>query len=71
MMDERIKNRSLHADHGGFERDASDRADTRRKREEKRKEALDDRLERGLEDTFPGSDAVAVTQPTARDKRER
>ncbi len=37
----------------------------------KRKQALDDRLDRGLEDSFPGSDPVAVTQPpaSARDKR--
>ena len=28
-----------------------------------RKKRLDDALERGLEDTFPGSDPVAVTQP--------
>jgi hypothetical protein len=27
------------------------------------KKALDDALELGLEETFPGSDAVAVTQP--------
>jgi hypothetical protein len=28
-----------------------------------RKKMLDEALDRGLEDTFPGSDAVAVTQP--------
>ena len=28
-----------------------------------RKKALDDKLERGLEETFPGSDPVAITQP--------
>jgi hypothetical protein len=28
-----------------------------------RRERLDDALERGLEDTFPGSDPVSVTQP--------
>jgi hypothetical protein len=28
-----------------------------------RKKALDEALDRGLEDTFPGSDPVAVTQP--------
>jgi len=27
------------------------------------KEALDEQLETGLEDSFPGSDPVAVTQP--------
>ena len=29
----------------------------------KRKKTLDEALDRGLEDTFPGSDPVAVTQP--------
>jgi hypothetical protein len=28
-----------------------------------REEGLDDELEEGLEETFPGSDAVSVTQP--------
>jgi hypothetical protein len=42
-------------------------------RTEKRKKTLDDKLEQGLEETFPGSDPVSITQPpaTARDKRER
>jgi hypothetical protein len=33
---------------------------------------LDETLEKGLEDTFPGSDPVAVTQPphSPRDKHE-
>jgi hypothetical protein len=35
----------------------------RHERELRYKKALDERLERGLEETFPGSDAVAVTQP--------
>jgi hypothetical protein len=35
----------------------------RKHREAARKKALDDALDRGLEDTFPGSDPVAVTQP--------
>jgi hypothetical protein len=41
-------------------------------RVEKRKKSLDDKLEQALEDTFPGSDPVSITQPppTARDKRE-
>jgi hypothetical protein len=36
-----------------------------------RKKRLDDALERGLEETFPGSDPVAVTQPphSPHDKR--
>lgn len=42
----------------------------RKERQEKRKKALDDALDRGLQDSFPGSDPVAVTQPppSARDK---
>jgi hypothetical protein len=41
-------------------------------RAEKRKKSLDDKLDQGLEETFPGSDPVSITQPppTARDKRE-
>jgi hypothetical protein len=39
---------------------------------ERHKKSLDDKLEQGLEDSFPGSDPVSITQPppTARDKRE-
>ena len=42
-------------------------------RAEKRKKSLDDKLDRGLEETFPGSDPVSITQPppNARDKRAR
>jgi hypothetical protein len=37
---------------------------------EAKKRRLEDALDRGLEDSFPGSDPVAVTQPppSARDK---
>jgi hypothetical protein len=35
----------------------------RGERDEVRKKALDDKLERGLEETFPGSDPVAIIQP--------
>jgi hypothetical protein len=39
---------------------------------EKHKKSLDDKLDQGLEETFPGSDPVSITQPppTTRDKRE-
>jgi hypothetical protein len=42
-------------------------------RAEKRKKSLDDKLDQGLEETFPGSDPVSITQPppTSRDKRDR
>jgi hypothetical protein len=44
---------------------------TKRDREEVRKRKLEQSLERGLEDSFPASDPVNVTQPapTRRDKR--
>jgi hypothetical protein len=40
-------------------------------RAEKRKKSLDDKLDQGLEETFPGSDPVSITQPppNAHDKR--
>jgi hypothetical protein len=49
---------------------ADNSAERRRKLAERRKEELDDTLDLGLEDTFPGSDPVAVIQPppSARDK---
>ena len=44
---------------------------TKRDREEVRKRRLERSLERGLEDSFPASDPINVTQPapTRRDKR--
>jgi hypothetical protein len=36
---------------------------TRKPRESAEKRRLDDALEEGLEETFPGSDPVNVTQP--------
>jgi hypothetical protein len=41
----------------------NDRQGERRHRQAERRKSLEDALERGLEDTFPGSDPVAVTQP--------
>jgi hypothetical protein len=68
-MDEWNRNRSLQPDSAEFERDTKDR-DGKRDRDAKRRKKLDDALERGLEDTFPASDPVAITQPphSARDK---
>jgi hypothetical protein len=45
--------------------DFEDEADIRRRREQdaSHKKKLEDALELGLEDTFPGSDPVSVTQP--------
>jgi hypothetical protein len=46
---------------------------TKRNREEARKRKLEESLEHGLEDSFPASDPINVTQPapTVRDKRKR
>lgn len=68
MMDEGTANRPYKADGSSVMPDA---ATKRRERQERRKEALDDALDHGLEETFPASDPVAVTQPphSARDKR--
>jgi hypothetical protein len=65
-MDERNSERptrSDRAEHDGKERD---------KLATKEREKLDDALETGLEDSFPGSDPVSVTQPphSVRDKHE-
>jgi hypothetical protein len=70
-MDQSSRDRPVPVDHVGPARDAAERERRRRERARKRKEALDDRLDLGLEDTFPGSDPVAVTQPaaSAHDKR--
>ena len=57
-MDEWNKSRSLQPDAGHIERGAKDRHG-----QGERRERLDEALERGLEDTFPGSDPVSVTQP--------
>jgi hypothetical protein len=62
MMDEWNRNRSPRRDDAAVERDDNARA-ARRDRETQRKKALDDSLERGLEESFPGSDPVAATQP--------
>ena len=50
-------------DSGNAARDPLDAAAKRLEKAEKRKKALDEKLEQGLEETFPGSDPVAVTQP--------
>ncbi len=61
-MDEWNRTRSLQPDAARFQRDKTDRHGKRRGQDERR-ERLDDALERGLEDTFPASDPVSVTQP--------
>ena len=46
-------------------RSKGDKADSQEKRR------LDDALEEGLEETFPGSDPVSVTQPAPSDGDRR
>jgi hypothetical protein len=72
MMDEWNKNRSPRLSLADFAPEADDSA-KRRERDAKRKQKLDEQLEKGLEDTFPGSDPVAVTQPphSSYDRRRR
>jgi hypothetical protein len=59
VMDEWNKNQPLQPDTGSFERKG------KRHDQEERRERLDEALEQGLEDSFPGSDPVSVTQPPA------
>jgi hypothetical protein len=62
MMDEWNKNRSLQSDPADLDQGQRNRAG-KRERDAKNKKALDEKLETGLEESFPGSDPVAVTQP--------
>ena len=57
--------------HPGTAHDSHGAEEGKAARAEKRKKSLDDKLEQGLEETFPGSDPVSITQPppNARDKR--
>jgi hypothetical protein len=68
------KHRPLQPDQGDFERDMEDRDGKRQRAQDAdRKQKLDEALELGLEDSFPGSDPVSVTQPphSPYDKRRR
>jgi hypothetical protein len=58
MTDDLSKARSRDAQNG------RERVKERRRREERLRQKLDDSLERGLEETFPGSDPVSATQPS-------
>ncbi len=73
-MDGWTRHRSLQPDPADFEQDETDRDGRRRREDEaRRKERLDDALDRGLEDSFPGSDPVSIVQPppSAYDRRKR
>jgi hypothetical protein len=64
-MDEWNRNRRFQSDYDDFKPDQDDRKGRRRREQDAhRKEQLDHELDRGLEDTFPGSDPVSVIQPT-------
>jgi hypothetical protein len=60
MMD---RYRSLRSDHDDFDGDLGDDTKYRRELDADRKKKLDEALDVGLEETFPGSDPVSVTQP--------
>jgi hypothetical protein len=61
-MDESNRKTSVRVGHA--DRDAAEAGRAgKHAREAERKKALDDSLERGLEESFPGSDPVAATQP--------
>jgi hypothetical protein len=62
MTDDGNEKRSPHAGHNDFRADGR-RPAGKRGQDAKGKKALDEQLDRGLEDTFPASDPVAVTQP--------
>jgi hypothetical protein len=70
-MDQSNKNQSPRPGHAEFAADSDSDSAKRRERDAKRKQKLDEQLDQGLEDTFPGSDPVAVTQPphSAYDRR--
>jgi hypothetical protein len=61
-MDQWSKSRSPQAI-AASDRRAEKHRDGKQRAEDERRERLDDALERGLEDTFPGSDPVSVIQP--------
>jgi hypothetical protein len=61
-MDEWTKNRSPIPGDTSFRRKDEERTG-KDDREARRKKALDEQLDKGLEESFPASDPVAVTQP--------
>jgi hypothetical protein len=65
-MDEWNRKQSHQADADSYERDEADHdGKHRREQEASRKQKLDDALDLGLEESFPGSDPVSVVQPQA------
>jgi hypothetical protein len=73
MMDQ-YRHHPTRPGYGDIEDDDTDHdGKHRRDREARQKQKLDDALDRGLEDTFPASDPVSITQPpqSPYDKPER
>jgi hypothetical protein len=73
-MDQWNKRRSIQPDIADLEWDEDDRdGKRRRERDAQMKDMLDKALDLGLEDSFPGSDPVSITQPppSAYDRRSR
>jgi hypothetical protein len=69
-MDQWNKHRSHQVAYAGFEDTGRSEQEAKRRekeerqaREAKHRAVLDEALELGLEETFPGSDPVSVTQP--------
>jgi hypothetical protein len=69
-MDEWNRDRPLLPNRASLEQGEAERH-SRRERKLQRKKALDELLDKGLEESFPASDPVAVTQPphSPHDKR--
>jgi hypothetical protein len=70
MMDQWNKHRSRQVAYAGLEDTGRGEAEAKRREKEekeakeaKRHAVLDEALELGLEESFPGSDPVSVTQP--------
>jgi hypothetical protein len=57
------RHRSFRSDDDYSDGDLGDDTKHRRELEANRKKKLDEALDLGLEETFPGSDPVSVTQP--------
>ena len=63
-MDEWNRNRTPQAHESAFERRDAEHGDKGRgDRDAELKDRLDDKLDAALEETFPGSDPISVTQP--------
>jgi hypothetical protein len=50
--------------------DMEDGSKKRGERDQERQKDLDAKLDRGLEETFPGSDPVSITQPPSHPRKK-